>query len=425
MAFDFAGATRQPGEIGEIFKQRDVRDLGAGGGDRPPPQSKEAIRAQFDSMYAQYLLAEGQDRRDYRDIVIHLRDEYIAAGGDPHDLEVAPEQQNTTPPPKKPTYEELLSFYHQKYPGGIPSAAGGGKRSGFVIRPESLSPEALQAIYELEDQIDQDNGDEEPFEETINPFNAGTRGPTPEQIANMRALQDEQKRKRQEEQAQRQADRLELIRAQRDSEDAREKARQGRADQARQETLLDRANALAAKRQADREAARVRRQQLIANTAQRAINTATQTSIRVGSLPQPGGIGLLLVTIFTLLFAIVPMNHNGQTRLQLLAFALIGKVELPTSKKSSLDPGNMTASGSVQSVLAQAANQARQAIGQAAGNTLSSTANAPQTGLAGAGSAGSALQVGAGLTGATLTPFASGAHEGIQISIPFASLLGG
>ena len=56
------------------------------------------------------------------------------------------------------------------------------------------------------------------------------------------------------------------------------------------------------------------------------------------NLPTPGGIGLLLLIVLVLLFAIVPMNANGQTRLQLMWNVLAGKAQFASTAQQSAAP---------------------------------------------------------------------------------------
>ena len=58
----------------------------------------------------------------------------------------------------------------------------------------------------------------------------------------------------------------------------------------------------------------------------------------VPNLPTPGGIGLLLLIVLVLLFAIVPMNANGQTRLQLMWNVLAGKAQFASTAQQSAAP---------------------------------------------------------------------------------------
>ena len=58
----------------------------------------------------------------------------------------------------------------------------------------------------------------------------------------------------------------------------------------------------------------------------------------VPSLPTPGGIGLLLLIVLVLLFAIVPMGSNGQTRLQLMWNVLAGKAQFVSAAQQSSTP---------------------------------------------------------------------------------------
>jgi len=56
------------------------------------------------------------------------------------------------------------------------------------------------------------------------------------------------------------------------------------------------------------------------------------------NLPTPGGIGLLLLIVVVMLFAIVPMNANGQTRLQLMWSVLAGKAQFASTAQQSAAP---------------------------------------------------------------------------------------
>lgn len=66
--------------------------------------------------------------------------------------------------------------------------------------------------------------------------------------------------------------------------------------------------------------------------ADTASSIATGISDWASSWPTPGGIGLLLVILFVLLWALIPVDDQGYTRLQLLWFTLMGRTQLQGSQ---------------------------------------------------------------------------------------------
>ncbi len=54
---------------------------------------------------------------------------------------------------------------------------------------------------------------------------------------------------------------------------------------------------------------------------------------RVAQMPTPGGIGPLLITLIVLVWAIVAVNNQGMTRLQLLWYTVTGRTRLSTERQ--------------------------------------------------------------------------------------------
>lgn len=65
-----------------------------------------------------------------------------------------------------------------------------------------------------------------------------------------------------------------------------------------------------------------------ANAADSVSGIASGVTNWVGAWPTPGGIGLLLIVIFVLLWALIPVDKEGYTRLQLLWFTVMGRTQL-------------------------------------------------------------------------------------------------
>src|SRR6266487_2059474 len=71
-----------------------------------------------------------------------------------------------------------------------------------------------------------------------------------------------------------------------------------------------------------------------ANITMNSINSGTQRLIdRVSAAPVPGGIGLLVAVIILLLFVVVQVNAEGDTRLKMFWYMLNGRATLVGSKK--------------------------------------------------------------------------------------------
>src|SRR5260221_12979575 len=90
------------------------------------------------------------------------------------------------------------------------------------------------------------------------------------------------------------------------------------------------------KQERERQRQRAARQRGIqaANITMDSINSGTQRLIdRVSAAPVPGGIGLLVAVIVLLLFVVVKMNAEGDTRLKMFWYMLNGRATLVGSKK--------------------------------------------------------------------------------------------
>ena len=61
-------------------------------------------------------------------------------------------------------------------------------------------------------------------------------------------------------------------------------------------------------------------------------SVATNVQEWMASWPTPGGIGLLLLIIFVMLWVLIPVDQQGYTRLQLLWFTVMGRTELQGSR---------------------------------------------------------------------------------------------
>jgi multidrug efflux pump subunit AcrA (membrane-fusion protein) len=67
------------------------------------------------------------------------------------------------------------------------------------------------------------------------------------------------------------------------------------------------------------------------NLADSVSSIGTGIASWASSWPTPGGIGLLLIVIFILLWALIPVDDQGYTRMQLLWFTVMGRTELQGS----------------------------------------------------------------------------------------------
>lgn len=95
--------------------------------------------------------------------------------------------------------------------------------------------------------------------------------------------------------------------------------------------------------QAEAEAEAAREQAEANKTAlQQALDTpsglARRTSNWIASAPTPGGIGVLILALMFFLWAIIPVNQSGDTRLKLLWYTLIGRTKF-TEDTSSVTSG--------------------------------------------------------------------------------------
>jgi len=100
------------------------------------------------------------------------------------------------------------------------------------------------------------------------------------------------------------------------------------------------------KQERERQQQRAARQRGIAaaNITMDSINSGTQRLIdRVSAAPVPGGIGLLVAVIVLLLFVVVQVNAEGDTRLKMFWYMLNGRASLVGSKK----PTGVTTSSTI------------------------------------------------------------------------------
>lgn len=108
-----------------------------------------------------------------------------------------------------------------------------------------------------------------------------------------------------------------------------------------------------------------RRRTVVSRTARNvgnAIDAAVPDPVQgiARRLPTPGGLFPLIVVALLLLFAVVPMKSNGDTRLKLLWKALTGGVELPCTEQGAARKASKQ--DAVKSVLQAATGQADQQI---------------------------------------------------------------
>lgn len=105
-----------------------------------------------------------------------------------------------------------------------------------------------------------------------------------------------------------------------------------------------------AQEQAEDEAEQARIEAEANKTAlQQALDTpggiARRTSNWISSAPTPGGIGVLVLALLFFLWAIIPVNAAGDTRLKLLWYTLIGRTQFTADTQTSggsADFGNET-----------------------------------------------------------------------------------
>lgn len=257
----------------------------------------------------------------------------------------------------------------------VPFNAGTAKKPAWItVNYDDLPPETQEQMRQTAEDINKQTGNADPFD-ILGKVTAG--GVNADWLkTNAERLQRQQEEKRAENEA-RYARQAERERVQQEFKERQFQANQerqkildeerrqaaakseARADQREQDRQADRAAGQvrqAARDQqsaADRDAAdiakqaaqqnaiqraidatNVRRRQLAVSTAQRAVTVAARTQVRLESLPRPGGIGLMLIAIGFILFAIQPVNPNGATRLQLMFYALMPWVDvtLPESR---------------------------------------------------------------------------------------------
>lgn len=394
---------------------------------KPNIRTMRDVKLELTEIQRIYESTTGQEHLDARNVYLRLARELESLepgssetlstiyneNGEPEQFNITDDEAAEIDPTASPTLDELYAYFAQ-HP--IPTNVNGRVET---LDPASLSPEKLQEIYALWESVEETSGADDPWM-TVDDLNAMPM--TPDHLAAMQMMADERERVR----TQKAADRSALIsikQAQREKE-RKDAAEQRQADKQQSLSLREqqkRQNA-AEKLAAQQQAAQQRRQKMINDTMLRATLTASQASVKIGSLPQPGGIGLLLLTILFIVFALVPMNASGDTRIQLIWLAIRGKVALPTSGKTSLNAGDMSASGSLASVVGNAVSSAAHvATGALSGrNVIADASPAAETGL-------SASRVEAvatiGLQSTNLPVTVNG--SGITVSLPFASLLGG
>lgn len=302
------------------------------------PLPLDQLQKQLEMAWQYYQRAEGSERIDWRNYALALDREITARGGTP--TVKAPEESKNEPeeseevdegeaeytPPYQPTLAELQAYFAQH------PIIFAGKR----VDASEFTREQYQAIYETLDAVDQTIGQDDP-DGILNGFSAGTYGPTEEEIAAIRAAKEQSRKEAREEDAFRQEQERVKRRTERDEERRQQKAEaEAERQQRKQEEQRLRI-------ERERQQQQQRRTTLFRQTALRAAQVTGRANVRLGSLPTPGGIPLLLFTILFIIFALVPQNKSGATRLQLLWLALVGKVTLPVDTES--DNGEKSGSG--------------------------------------------------------------------------------
>jgi hypothetical protein len=139
-----------------------------------------------------------------------------------------------------------------------------------------------------------------------------------------------------------------------------------KATQTRDQLAID-------QKQADKEQALLKaEQEKQANLAQQAALRANEAIAKVGEkaapginwvshLPTPGGIAVLVIVLLFFLFAVTPVNTNGDTRLKLLWLTITGKTHLAYSGSSGTGkPATPTTSNNSNNNSSNAVNTAIQ-----------------------------------------------------------------
>lgn len=340
-------------------------------GQAPRGTSRDTEQRQRDDAYAKFMEAKANADDKSADRYFKLADEhnqrYRDYGGSddfPPPVTEAPAQ---TPEQQAEAKGTLSVDQIAADIRGEPMYFG-----GKLIDPKNFSPGNRENLYKAYGDIDNALGDDDPWD-VLGEQTAGARM-SPEEIAakNEKLRQEAVERaerlaqQKQENYLKAQAFRQDFLNRQQAAKE-QDQAKRTAADEARkqQKAAEDYAKGYqdwiikgnrekrdqidfdqgqadrAGKQQADAAAKiekeqnafqrlKQRRQQLALQTTQRAGTLISNTSVRLGSLPRPGGIGLLLVAIIVLLFAIVPANPLGLTRLQLLGLALLGDMQLPS-----------------------------------------------------------------------------------------------
>lgn len=350
------------------------------GTERQDPSTDEqavSLARSVKNAHTQYQATEGDERTAWRNIALDYHRQLVALVGEQEAAQlegdaIVPEQPNSA------TDEPGLTDWQAYFSGNaVKFNAGTEKQPIWITKKfDELPQETQQEIIRQAEQIYSVTGNQDPFD-ILDSFNAGLGGPSPQVLANMATVRQEQQRQKNEENAQKAA-----AAAQREAWRQRFAEEQAKAKQARQEkldeerrkarekeaqereagrrqALIDRQAQQAAQQgrqgardaqaQADRTAreqaqqqnkqaayqraldnANKRRREIALATAQRAATVLARTQVTLEHTPMPGGIGLMLIAIIFILFAIQPVNASGATRLQLMFEAFMGNVKLPT-----------------------------------------------------------------------------------------------
>lgn len=294
-----------------------------------PEVRAQGLKDSYLEAYSVYLATnDPTERQKWHDLSMSYRRELVDLVGEPAartllgEQSQAPEEpdneqepEDIYTPPELPTRAQLVAFFNPK--GQHPIAGGRGN-------PEDFSTQGLQAIYEALDDADQTIGQDDP-EGYLDGFVAGTTGPSDIDIAAIRAVKERERQQSREEEALRRETERARQKAERDAERAQQKAE---AEAERQQRQQEQSRL---RIEQERQKQQQRQQSLTRTAMLRGAQALGHVDVRLGSLPTPGGVPLLLFTILFIIFALVPQNRSGATRIQLLWFALVGKVTLPTS----------------------------------------------------------------------------------------------
>jgi hypothetical protein len=384
----------------ELARLQPESDVGEGGSRPPtqPPLGKEehaaelVARVRYNASQMQVTDQDADMRAAYRRDAREAHRSLVALVGEQQALRMEhiaaalPNEPELLDDKDRPSLDYLYADFAQ-HP--IPSSID----ERTTIDPRSIPPDELQEIYRLRQHADDLLGDDDP-DEILEDVVAGTTTvPSLDQwtqnSARLLRSQDQKTRDaklrrrivreqfkikqdfaRQQFDAQYELKEAEQKRRAGESAGREQRAnvaaadeqadllykwqRTGRADERleirHQASMQDRAQRNLEHAEDRRTAAQkaialadTRRKQLAADTALAATKLLTHTQVRLEALPTPGGIGLLLLTIVFILFAIQPANASGNTRLQLIWLAMMpwNQITLPydTAAGSGNAPG--------------------------------------------------------------------------------------